>query len=251
MSREPRVAVFRPADERIDRAVELLASLGTRPVPDPMLAVDPTGATPEPAEYVVFTSKTGVELAAEAGWRPADAGEDGRPTLVAIGPSTAERARETGWTVDRVPAEYSSAGLVDALADEVAGAAVEVARSDHGSPTLLNGLREAGAVVAETALYRLTIPSDAGDSVALAAAGELAAAAFTSSLTVEHFCSVATDRGVREAAVAGLNDAVVGAIGDPTAEAAADLGVEVDVVPEAADFERLARAVVEATASPD
>ncbi len=46
MSREVRVAVFRPDDERIEEAVDLLDALGATPVPDPMLAVDPTGAVP-------------------------------------------------------------------------------------------------------------------------------------------------------------------------------------------------------------
>ena len=77
----PRVAVFRPDDERIDDAAALLESLGAEPVADPMLAVEPTDAVPVDAPYVVLTSKTGVELAAEAGWDPGDA------TLVAIGPS--------------------------------------------------------------------------------------------------------------------------------------------------------------------
>ena len=237
----PAVAVFRPADERIEDAEELLASLGADPVPDPMLAVEPTGATPASAPYVVLTSKTGVELAAEAGWAPGDA------TLVAIGPATADAARAAGWTVDLVPEEYTSAGLVAALEGRVDGERVEVARSDHGSDVLLDGLREAGATVTETVLYRLTRPEAAGESAELAAAGDLDAAAFTSSLTVTHFLDAATERGVREAAVAGLNDAVVGAIGPPTAETAADNGIEVDVVPDDAGFDDLARTVVDAT----
>jgi uroporphyrinogen-III synthase len=239
-SNTPRVAVFRPADERIEDAKALLASLGADPVADPMLAVEPTDATPEDAPYVVLTSKTGVELAAEAGWEPGDA------TLVAIGPATAEAARAAGWTVDLVPDEYTSAGLVAALEDRVDGEHVEVARSDHGSDVLLAGLREAGATVTETVLYRLTRPSDAGESAAMAAAGDLDAAAFTSSLTVTHFLDAAAERGVREAAIEGLNDAVVGVIGPPTAETAADSGIDVDVVPDDADFEALARAVADA-----
>jgi uroporphyrinogen-III synthase len=236
----PVVAVFRPADERIDRAVEFLESLGATPVPDPMLAVDPTGATPADAPVVVFTSKTGVELAAEAGWTP------GQRTLVAIGPATAAVARDAGWSVDVVPEEYTSAGLVSALRGRVEGEHVSVARSDHGSAVLLEGLADAGARVTETVLYRLQRPAAAGESAELAAAGDLDGLAFTSSLTVEHFLAAATDRGVRDEAVAGATSAVVGAIGPPTAETAADCGLTVDVVPEAADFEALATRVVEA-----
>ena len=124
-----------------------------------------------------------------------------------------------------------------------------MARSDHGSDVLLDGLRAAGAEVNETVLYRLTRPDGAGESAALAAEGGLDAVAFTSSLTVVHFLDAAADRGVREDAIAGLNDAVVGAIGPPTAETAAEHGVDVEVVPEDAAFDSLAGAVVDAVMS--
>jgi len=238
-----RVAVFRPDDGRLADAVALVESLGATPVPDPMLAVEPTGATPaDDADYVVFTSKTGVELASDAGWTP------GGATLAAIGPTTAAAARAAGWTVDVVPAVHSSAGLVDRLSDVVGGARVEIARSDHGSPTLPEGLAAAGAAVSETVLYRLARPPGAGESAALAARGDLAAAAFSSSLTVERFLDAAARRGVRADAVAGLNAGVVGTIGEPTRETAAAAGIEVDVVPDDTDFEALVAGVVEAAA---
>jgi len=239
----PRVAAFRPDDDRLAEAIETLDGLGVEPVADPMLAVEPTGEGPRTdADYAVLTSKTGAELAAEAGWDPRDA------TVCAIGESTADALRDAGYAVDVVPAEFSSQGLVDRLAGEVAGARVEVARSDHGSAVLLDGLESAGAYVHETVLYRLVRPAGAGDSAELAAEGELDAALFTSSLTVEHFLAAAAERGVREAAIAGLDDAVVGAIGAPTAETAEAAGIGVDAVPEAAEFELLARRAVAALA---
>lgn len=237
---KPPVAVFRPADERLTEAVELLESLNVAPVADPMLAVEPTDETPkERAHFVVLTSKTGVELLAEAGWSPGDS------ALCCIGESTAEAARGAGWEVDRVPDQYSSAGLVAELSDDVAGRMVAVARSDHGSDVLTDGLRQSGAAVRETVLYRLVRPEGSGHSAELAADGELDGALFTSSLTVEHFLEAAEDRGGREEAIEGLNRAVVGTIGHPTRETAADYGIEVDVVPTRADFEALARDVVE------
>jgi uroporphyrinogen-III synthase len=45
--------------------------------------------------------------------------------------------------------------------------------------------------------------------------------------------------------VVGLEDAVVGVIGEPTRETAEDRGIGVDVVAPTADFEALARAAVE------
>ena len=243
MSQEVRVAVFRPDDDRLTTAVELLDSLGATPVADPMLAIEPTGAVPRSdADYVVFTSKTGIELADEAGWQP------GETTLVSIGSGTTAAANDAGWTVDREPETYSSAGLVELLADDVADSHVNVARSDHGSQVLLDGLADAGADVTETVLYRLVRPADAGKSTELAADGELEAVAFTSSLTVEHFLDAAADRRLKAAAIDGLDGAVVGAIGEPTRKTAVDHGIDVDIVPEEATFEALATRVVEAAA---
>ncbi|WP_434530338.1 uroporphyrinogen-III synthase [Haloarcula sp. NS06] len=257
MREEPRlrVAAFRPDDERLNDAVELIESLGADPVPDPMLAIEPATAddadgdrddrlvTPRTdADYVVLTSKTGVELAAEAGWDPGEA------TVCAIGESTAEALHEAGYDVDIIPAEYSSTGLVETLSGAVAGTRVEVARSDHGSAVLTDGLENAGAYVHETVLYRLIRPPESGESAELAASGDLDAALFTSSLTVEHFLDAAADRGARGAAIDGLNEATVGAIGQPTRETAEDAGISVDVVPDQADFEALACDAVEAAA---
>lgn len=238
MSGAPTVAVFRPDDERLAAAADVLDELDANPLADPMLEIDPTGRLPrEDAAYTVLTSKTGAELLADTDWEPG--GE-----LCAIGSATADALREQGYSVDIVPGTYSSSGLVERLADSVDGTRVEVARSDHGSAVLLDGLEAAGAYCHETVLYRLARPESAGVSVDRAIEGDLDGALFSSSLTVEHFLDVAAERDAREAAVAGLNDAVVGAIGAPTADTARDAGVSVDVVPENAAFAALARATV-------
>lgn len=237
---EPSVAIFRPDDGRLAAAARFLSERGVSPVTDPMLAVDPAGTSPRPdADYTILTSKTGVELAAEHGWTASET------TVCAIGETTASALRDAGYPADIVPETYSSRGLVEALAERVDGARVEVARSDHGSQLLLDGLEDAGAYVHETVLYRLTRPAGAGTSTERAASGTLDAALFTSSLTVERFLAAAEERGVRRAAVDGLEEAVVGAIGDPTRETAEREGVTVDVVPAEAEFETLAREVVD------
>ncbi|WP_121744207.1 uroporphyrinogen-III synthase [Natronorubrum halophilum] len=241
MSDTPTVAVFRPDDDRSADSVALLEELGADPVPDPMLAVEATDATPRTdAEYVILTSKTGAELVSDAGWDP------GETTVCAIGSATADALRDEGYAVDIVPEQFTSSGLVARLEGEVDGARVEVARSDHGSEVLLDGLEAAGAYVHETILYRLVRPEGTGESAEFAAAGELEAVCFTSSLTVEHFLEAAAERGLREAALEGLAEATVGVIGSPTAETAESMEIDVDVVPDEATFDALARATLEA-----
>ena len=233
------IAFFRPADERAESAADLIGSLGAEPLSDPMLAVEPTGEVPRSdAAITILTSKTGAELVAETGWTPG--GE-----LAAIGTPTAEALETVGYTVDRLPSEFSSSGLVAELAADAPGASIEVARSDHGSAVLTDGLNDAGAYVHETVLYRLIRPDGAGESTVAAAEGDLGGACFTSSLTVEHFLAAADDRGLRREAIDGLNRAVVGAIGEPTRETAEAFGIDVDVVPQTARFDALAEAVVD------
>lgn len=235
------IAFFRPDDERAAEAAEMIRESGGTPLSDPMLAVEPTGETPrEDAAFTVLTSKTGVELAAEAGWSPSG-------SVVAVGSATAAALEDAGYAVDRIPEEYSSSGLVEELREDTAGARIEVARSDHGSPVLTDGLNDAGAYVHETVLYRLVRPPEAGDSAVAAADGRLDGACFTSSLTVTHFLEAADERGLRAEAIEGLNDAVVGVIGEPTRETAEGEGITVDVVPDVAEFEALAEAVLTRT----
>lgn len=230
----PRIATFRPADERIETARERIEAVGGVPVIDPMLSIQPTDALPRTdADFVVLTSKTGVDLIAQAGWTP-----DGME-VCAIGEPTADALTEAGFEVSLVPEEFSSSGLVAALQDHLPGSLVEVARSDHGSPVLLEGLMAAGAYVHETVLYRLERPPGAGESVDAAAAGTLDVVLFTSSLTVAHFMELAAETDRTDAVRSGLERAIVGVIGRPTRETAENHGIPVDVEASEATFDAL------------
>ena len=227
----PRVAFFRPDDERAERAIEAARKRGLDPLSDPILETVPTGTKPRTdAGYVVLTSVTGVGLAAET-VRDADS------VVCAIGPKTADGLRDEGIEVDVVPDEYTSTGLVEELAGRVDGERVEVARSDHGSDELIEGLVDAGAYVHETVLYEIRRPEGGGERTARALEkGTVDAVLFTSSLTVEHLVEALEENGVGRKA---LSEVGVYAIGEPTRETAESLGVEVDGVPEQETFESL------------
>ena len=230
----PKVAFFRPADERERRAVEAVGEHGFEPLSDPLLETRPTGAKPRTdADYVVLTSVTGVSLAGET-----VRGTDG--VVCAVGPKTADALRDEGVVVDIVPEEYTSAGLVRVLEEtDVEGACVEVARSDHGSDELLDGLNEAGAYVHETVLYEITRPEGGGERTSKALEdGKLDAVLFTSSLTVEHLVGALEEAGL---GVDALEDVFVGVIGDPTHRTAEECGVDVDYVADEATFDSLVR----------
>ena len=233
----PRVAFFRPDDDRAERAAEAARERGLDPLSDPILETVPTGKKPRTdGEFIVLTSVTGVELAAET-VRGADA------VVCAIGPKTADGLREEGIEVDVVPEGYTSAGLVEELKGRVDGERVEVARSDHGSDELIEGLFSAGAYVHETVLYEIRRPEDGGERTAQALGdGAVDAVLFTSSLTVEHLVEALEENEVGFGALGGVG---VYAIGEPTRETAEKLGIEVDTVPEQETFESLLDAASE------
>ncbi len=219
----PGVAVFRPDDHRLRESRELLEERGYTVVADPLLEVEATGAQPRAdADVYVFTSVSGARLLE---LEPSG-------TVAAVGPKTAEALRSQGVDVDVVPREYTSGGLVSALEGDVDGLKVEVARSSHGSTVLLRGLNDAGAYVHETVLYRLRKPEGSGEVTREALdSGDVDAALFTSSLTVEHL--------LEEVDAEALEDVVVGAIGEPTRETAVEHGVDVDYVSGEETFESL------------
>ncbi|MFD1635213.1 uroporphyrinogen-III synthase (plasmid) [Haloplanus ruber] len=235
---QPTVAVLRPDDSRIVEAVEYLQSLGVSPIPDPMLAITPTGQVPQHADYCIFTSETSVDLAATAGWK-----QQGT-TVCAVGDQTATALRNQGYSVDIVPSTFTSTGLVDELSTDVEGQTVELARSAHGSEVLVEGLEAAGAIVSETCLYRLERPETAGQSVSLAVDGKLDGILFTSPKTVEHFVQIATERDVVAALQRELKESIVGTIGAPTKRAVDKHGIAVDVMPDTVGFTQLAEVTV-------
>jgi uroporphyrinogen-III synthase len=235
----PAVAVLRPDDNRIAEAVEYLRSLGVSPVADPMLTIRPTGETPVTADYCIFTSRTGVQIAAEQDWQPTSS------TVCAVGQQTASALRDYGVPVDIVPSTFTSVGLVEELAAEVDESTVEIARSAHGSDVLIRGLEAAGADVHETQLYRLERPDTAGRSIALAIDGQLDGILFTSPKIVNHFFEIATEEANMTGLRRGVEKTVIGAIGSPTRRAIRDQGIDVDIIPESVGFDQLAQLTIQ------
>lgn len=241
MPDRPVIAAFRPNDDRAEAAISDIEAVGGEALLDPMIEPRPTGSLPRhDAEITILTSRTAAAILDAEGWTP-DA-----TTIAAIGPKTATALEGIGIDVDVIPETYTSTGLVDALEDVVPGRTVEIARSDHGSDALIDGLWAAGAYVHETVLYELVRPKTAGRSVDALLDGSLDGLAFSSSLTVEHFLETARERGEEAAVRSRLDEVCVGAIGPPTAETARSHQVSVDVCPESSTFADLVEAIAKA-----
>ncbi len=227
------VAVFRPNDARMDKAVELLNSHEFRVVKDSLLEIHPTENELLKADFVVLTSITGAELA----WSQIPE----ESIVCAIGPKTRDALIERGVEVDIVPDDYSSMGLVDELGEMVGLKTVEIARSDKGDPVLVDGLMEAGGFIHETILYTLEKPESGGrETASLMMDGEIDAVLFSSSMQVEYLMDVMDSMGID-----GMpEDVIVGAIGQRTADTASERDIGVSFISEEETFESLVEGLV-------
>ena len=146
-------------------------------------------------------------------------------TTVCRGPKPAAVLRQHGIPVQlnaRTP--YTTAELLDILPPPlVAGRGVALLHDGGGNPSLVDALRERGALVRELQSYEWRIPDDVGPIETLLAQltdGRLDAVAFTNQVQVRHLFEIGERRG-RSATLryALRHRTVVGSIG-PTCSAA-------------------------------
>ncbi len=165
--------------------------------------------------------------------------------IVAIGPTTRKKLESFGLTGSLMPGEYSSEGLVNDLGKIAGGKVIDIPRSFYGSEVLVKGLIDAGATVHQTHVYTLEIPEGPlqEELIEKTLAGEIDAFAFTSTMMAKNFMTLADNTGDREEVIEKLNEAVVGAIGYPTAQTVESFGVTVDAVPDEFTFEALVSAI--------
>src|SRR5439155_19120622 len=128
-----------------------------------------------------------------------EAGRDARAFgpagVVAIGPGTAAALKEHGILADAVPAEHRGEAAATAALELLAGAPegaagrrALLARAEVARDALPEALRARGVLVDVVPVYR-TVPARGSDVDALRDAlrpGQIDAATFTSSSTVEH-----------------------------------------------------------------
>lgn len=154
----PRVLVTRPAEDAPPLA-NALARVGFEPVVVPLLqriwhteAVFEAATAHPRADWIIITSATAaavVATAAPAVWTHA--------RWAAVGPTTASRLQQLGYSVDLVPERATAAHLVEALGD-LTDQCVVYPRADLASPTTAEALRRAGAQVVDVIAYANLAP---------------------------------------------------------------------------------------------
>lgn len=160
--------------------------------------------------------------------------------LVAIGPPTAQALEGLGAKDVMVPAEHTSEGLVDLLAPGHGN--VLVIRSDQGNDVLRQGL-DGKRCLLELAAYSLREGHDPSLAEALEGLrqGIVDVVLHTSSLSARLLVQSYKGRYGQDAEWRALN----AAIGPPTRDTLASMGLKVHIVAGKATFPELVRAVNE------
>jgi uroporphyrinogen III methyltransferase/synthase len=120
-------------------------------------------------EWILFTSQNAVRFFAEIVVE--NFGQE-RATEIfsqlkagAVGPTTAEAARRSGFRMQYVAKVHTGEGLAQELAGELKGKRVLVPRSDRADGRFSNALREAGAEVNEFVAYRTAAPKSVDENI--------------------------------------------------------------------------------------
>lgn len=228
----PTVAIMRPARYEQD-SVQICQQAGFEVISAPMIEI--LGKKDEhfdgfvsrvlegKSDIVIFTSANGIDHTLDkVPDREVFINALNCLTTIVIGPKTKEAAEMQGIEISFMPKSYSSAGLVEAIGHKGKGKMVDIARSSHGAPVLVDGLKAAGAEVFETRVYEIAMPARNSAQEELIQAildRTVDAVVFTSSMMVRNFLELASDMGVRDKVIQVLNSEgmVVAAIGHPTA----------------------------------
>ncbi len=243
-----RIVVTR-ARAQAGELVKQLRELGADVFEFPTIQIEPPDE-PESFGYVgdydwiVLTSVNGADMLFE---RMEAAGQDGRDLggvkICAIGSATAEAIRKRFLRVDLMPEKYVAEHLFDALVRQegsLEGKRFLLPRADIARSFLPVELRKRGAEVKELVAYRTVIPDASTELADALVKYEPELVTFTSSSTVQNFCSmVGPDRLARLAESAAF--AVIGPIARRTAE---NLGLRVSVEPPQHDIPSMVQSIL-------
>jgi uroporphyrinogen-III synthase len=189
------VAVTRP-EERGGQLGQRLERLGARVLHWQAVRIEPP-ADPAPLagaiaalqrfDWIVFASAHAVAAVREL--LPANASDAlAKIRVAAVGTATAAAAERAGWRVDRVPADFGAAGLLEGfkISGDARGLVFCCPAARSAGPSSPRALRALGATVKRVEAYR-AVPAelDGKGCRAQLAAGEVDAIAFTSPSAVE------------------------------------------------------------------
>ena len=198
-------------------------------------------------DWLLFTSTNGVEFflkrLTDRGLQIADLDEI---KVCAIGQRTADKLHDAHVHVDLIPSQSTAEGVFAALAEFVTGEEhlrglnILLPRAAIGRDVLPEALQKAGARIDIVTTYQTVLPEniDRGKLGAMLA-GSSDCIAFTSPSTIKNLAKLFDTHDLGKT----LPNIVVACIGSVTAEAAAEYGLRVEIVPEQTTTADLAHAI--------
>lgn len=242
-----RILVTRPREE-VGRLADGLRALGADPWEFPLIEIlPPQDWSPLDSAlgrlgsfgWVIFTSANGVRFFFA---RRQELGLNS-PLPVslrwgAIGPATARALAENGIRVDFVPTRYIAEAIVEEIG-EIRGQRILLPRAEGARPVLAEGLRAQEAEVEEVPAYRTLPKADISPLIHAIKEGRMDMITLTSPSAVRSL----VERLGSEPAKA-LGEIAIVCIGPITAQAAQELGINVDLVAEEHTVEGLLKALV-------
>lgn len=225
------ILITRPIDQA-DSMADSVRELGGHPIVAPAITIEavedlaPLDHSIErlpQTDVLIFCSTNGVDHFFQ---RLHNRNRDSRAlagvSVAVIGRKTAEHLLRYGIRADIVPDHFRASDLIEQLKSDVSGKHITLLRASRGSDELPRSLRAAGALVDEIVTYRncdVTTP----DPMVIDALkqGRIDWVTMTSSATATNLYRLYGDL---------LNQSRIAALSPVTAQAAKDLGLNVDIV---------------------
>lgn len=228
-----------------------LSTTVLRPAADPAVlwrAIDrlllPEG-DPATPDWLIFTSANAVNFFMQGFFRQGyDARRLGKTRIAAIGKATAIALRRFHLMPDFIPRHSTSLDLVEELsqAHDLNGCRILLPRSSIAPNDLPESLQALGAQVEAVTVYEVLPAEPAPEALALLKQGAVDVAAFFSPSAVTGLAARLAQDGVKLADV--LSGITIACIGPTTAQAARELGLQIDLVPETPGVEGMLNALI-------
>lgn len=218
-----RVLITRPRHQ-VAELVEDLRRLGAEPIELPLIEIlpleDPAAldrALTASYDWIIFTSANAVRAVVERGKLL-------RTTrIAAVGPATARVLAQHGLTAVEVPSEFRGEKIAEELKG-VAGKRILLPQANIARSNLADRLREKGARVTSVVAYRTVAADNVHELKRLLEQG-IDIVTFFSPSAVRSYGSAIGKPGARTS-----NQPAVVCVGPVTAEAAREVGLNVDAV---------------------
>jgi len=245
-----RTIVITRAEAQVNEFAAILGPLGARTIAVPVIEISPLDSTELQASlnninryaWIIFTSVNGAEIFLKK-LKETISPDDLAPLICAIGPGTAKRVREMGFSVSFIPRIYQAEGLTEEFLtrshDNPASQSILIPRAEQAREILPETLTRIGFDVEVIPVYRTEFPAarelELKELLNKSAPDMIT---FTSSSTVTNFIRLAGDDF-------DFNSCKFASIGPITSETAAKAGINIDVKASESTLISLAEAIAE------